>query len=88
MQRLALGVILSSLILCAACGKRVEYRYLYAEPPAILTEETPAPVWSGRTNKDLIPHVQNLRLALDQCNADKQAIRDWSEAQHPDNALK
>lgn len=47
-------------------------------PPAALMQQTPAPTMGGRTNGVLLDYALDVRAALDQCNADKAALREWA----------
>lgn len=48
-------------------------------PPAALMQPTPAPVMSGSTNGALLDYALDARASLDQCNADKASMRQWTE---------
>ena len=49
-------------------------------PLAYLMKDCPGPSWpvSG-TNGDLTRMLQGYQLALDLCNSDKAALREWAE---------
>jgi len=47
-------------------------------PPDALMQPTPRPVFNGTTNGDMLEHAMDLRHAVDACNADKAALRDWA----------
>lgn len=69
---------LTSLFL-TACGG------LYAPnpnlPPAHLLKSCPGPIWQASgTNADLARLLQEYQMALDLCDGDKEALRDWAES--------
>jgi hypothetical protein len=49
-------------------------------PPANLMVVTPAPVFGGRTNADLLSYIDDWRSALGQCNANLDSIRTWADS--------
>ena len=77
-----LGVMLSFLIASAACSTpkvlvKTDVQKQY--PPPTLTQPTDLPASDIRTNGDLLNALQAARAAVDACNADKAALRDWAE---------
>lgn len=49
-------------------------------PLAHLMNDCPGPAWQASgTNADLARMLQSYQLALDLCNADKEALRSWAE---------
>jgi hypothetical protein len=49
----------------------------FVTPPATLLQPTPKPVFAGRTNLDLATYALDLKDALQSCNDDKAALRNW-----------
>lgn len=50
-------------------------------PPAEWLQPCPKPTLTGHTNQDLITLAANALAVIDQCNADKAAIKQWSESE-------
>lgn len=48
-------------------------------PPKTLLIDTVIPSFNGGDYGDFVQFAADLRTAIEQCNADKQAIRKWSE---------
>lgn len=62
-------------LLMASCA---QVSPLTAVPPAGLLGPCTAPSRSLKTNADLVLHVLDLRTALQSCDDDKTALREWS----------
>ncbi len=45
--------------------------------PATLLAECPVPEWSGKTYRDLAELAERRKTALDDCNAQLEAARDY-----------
>ncbi|WP_427901688.1 Rz1-like lysis system protein LysC [Marinobacter bryozoorum] len=84
--------VLSALILApwlTACGTTpvIEYRTEYVYPPSPLLQPSPVPEYTGRTWGDLPEYCAVLQSELRQCDADKQAVREWVDG-HRTNSNK
>lgn len=75
-----LGVIPLCLMLLAACSARTETQTVLMTPPSNLLENTSAPEWQPKTNGELARWAIERDTALQQCNADKSAIRAYYES--------
>jgi hypothetical protein len=54
-------------------------------PPSALLLETPHPDFTGSSNGDLVNFIDEVGNALDMCNADKAALRNWvTDGSHQD----
>ena len=74
MRHLVIGAVLLCL---TGCGKSLSHPVpvvLRPEFPAHLCAPVEEPVFTGKTNADLVEHVMDLRMALQYCNADKAAM--------------
>mgnify|MGYP006428263849 CR=1 FL=1 len=49
-------------------------------PPTEYVQPCPVPTLAGDTNRDLLLLVERATIALESCNADKRALREWIEA--------
>lgn len=74
-----IGIGLTSLFLVGCSTPSVD-RVVYQKeyPPASLLLPCPKPIVEVLTNGDLATLSVELGQALDACNDDKQALRDWS----------
>lgn len=54
-------------------------RTVYVKPPSVYAMVTLEPAFNGDTTQDHLNYTLDLREALRECNADKQALRDWAE---------
>jgi hypothetical protein len=71
-----LGVILLFLILSGCCWNSDHKNFnRNIEVPTILFNPNIAPKFVGNNNKDLAFWTTDLRLVIDQCNADKASIK-------------
>jgi len=61
-------------LLTAACATH-ETRTVTV--PATLLAECPVPEWSGKTYRDLAELAERRKTALDDCNAQLEAARDY-----------
>lgn len=52
-------------------------QYRVIAPPVHLMVESPIPAWAGGDWAAVIDLAEARRVSLDQCNADKRAIRDY-----------
>lgn len=77
------GLTVSFLMLCSSgCADtpapatltKVEREY----PASSLVLQTPAPLFRGRLNSDLLEYSEQLEDALKSCNADKASIERWT----------
>jgi hypothetical protein len=48
-------------------------------PPASLVVVTAPPGFAGRTNGDLLNHLDDWRAALNQCNANVVGVKAWAD---------
>ncbi len=79
-RNLGLGLTLLALALSwTACAARPEPPVRPADPPAVCLADVPEPEWRGRTNGDLLAWALALREAVRRGNADKRALREWTE---------
>lgn len=78
MRVLILAILLPLLTACAASPPIIKTKTVYRYPPATLTEPTDNPEYTGATWGDLGDYTILIRSLLMQCNADKTALRDWS----------
>lgn len=64
----------------------VQTEIIRLEPPAALLQDCRAPGPTDyRTNMDLVRRIIDLNHALEDCNADKAALRQWAAGdQHGD----
>lgn len=72
--------MLLSLTACSNLSKptNTEYVYVKTTPPIEWLEDCPiAQPFQGMTNSDLAILAKERGLSLMNCNADKQALRDW-----------
>lgn len=72
----------ASLILAlalAGCGTQPP-QYVWALPPAALLEDCPIPMDPIPTNGDLARRDAARKAALERCNADKAALREWADS--------
>lgn len=77
LKRLTGPLLLSLTLLGAGCASTSTVKQV---PPPALTQDCPTPPPRPlQTNMDLLWVIQDFRLALDLCNADKAALRAWSE---------
>lgn len=80
-KRIVLGLMLLCLTLFGtACShvSQVQTVVQKAVPPDSLIADTPhAPEPTDRTNASLAAYAHGERTALDLCNADKAALREW-----------
>ena len=75
-----IGLILCFLMILPACSKTVtKYQAFPVEPPADLLQDTAVTQWTPKTNGQLIQWAMERDKALMQCNADKQAVREYIE---------
>ena len=74
--------IVPCLILLAGCSSKpvVRTERVYVRPPAELLEPCEQPAWRGRTYRDLVEHAIRLREALEACDAQVAALKEWSAA--------
>ena len=72
--------IVPCLILSAGCSSKpvVRTETVYIRPPAELLAPCERPAWQGRTYRDLVEHAIRLREALEACDDQVAAIREWS----------
>lgn len=72
--------IVPCLILSAGCSSKpvVKTETVYVRPPPELLEPCERPAWRGRTYRDLVEHAIRLREALEACDDQVAAIREWS----------
>lgn len=74
--------LLFALPLLTSCGGVptavvTEAKVERVTPPTTLLEPCPEPKLRGSRNGDLAQHIIDLRYALEKCNADKEALRNW-----------
>ena len=50
----------------------------YLTPPEVLIQNCPGATIKGKTTGDLVSYNLDLKAALQQCNIDKQKIREWA----------
>ncbi len=76
-----IGLILCFLLMLPACSPRTvtKYQVVTVEPPADLLQDTQVAQWTPKTNGQLIKWAMERDKALMQCNADKQAVREYVE---------
>ncbi len=73
------GLLCLFLVLfLSACTSNPVVRTEVVVPPKTFMAETPKPTFSGTATGELVPFIRELNNALDSCNDDKQALRDWS----------
>jgi hypothetical protein len=66
------------LILLTGCAtERIVYKTEKLIPPALLLRDCQNPLFAGETFRDLALHTAKLQSALDQCQADKDALQEW-----------
>ncbi len=67
--------------LVTACAREpvIEYRTEYVYPPSPLLQPSPLPEYRGETWADVAEFCIGLRSQLMQCEADRQAVRDWAD---------
>ena len=80
----ATGLLFLFLMASAACSTApkvlVKTEIQKQFPPPTLTQPTDPPAPDIRTNGDLLDALTATRTALDACNADKAALRDWASS--------
>jgi len=72
----------SSLLLLSACSTTTEYVSKPVFPPDQLMKDCPqaeAPPAEQRTYGGLVEYVLEQKKALEECNADKAALRQWKK---------
>ena len=75
-------LVLCALTLTGCSTQPVVTTPIACEPakvPAPLLRAHPLPARSGDTNRELLHLVADLASAVQRCNADKAAIRRWSD---------
>jgi hypothetical protein len=76
------ALLLSCLVISlTGCGTSVVVkREVIPElPPVILIQDCEQPLFNGSTYGDVVLYVPELQSAIAQCNADKQALREWRD---------
>lgn len=66
----------------AGCGRQplqCSPEVIKLTPDRSKLEDTPHPEWNAVTNDDMNRYVDRADIALDQCNADKAAVRKWAD---------
>lgn len=80
LSRAKTGLTLPFLLLSlSACGT-VQYQAVNTPVPIWYASRTEHPVFSGATNGDLLRFVSEYEAALNSCNDDKAAIKEWHDA--------
>lgn len=74
----------SLVMACGACTTARPVAQLIT-PPADLMADCPEPSSDAATNEELVNRFLDMRGALRRCNADKQALRTWSEEAKREN---
>ncbi len=67
-----------ALLLLGGCASEPVTRVVPLLPPQELLRSCQAPTFAGETNGALLDHALMLRQTLDQCDADKSALREWA----------
>lgn len=67
------------ILFIVGCGHKPGLAPPVAGPPAVLLQDIAEPRLKGRTNAHLADWALELRQALRLANADKAALRSWSE---------
>jgi hypothetical protein len=76
-----LGLVLAFLTLFTGSYASRLPEVLPCAPPVVYLQTVPEPVIGGPTNADLVRYAIDLKYALRQANADKEALRLWAEGQ-------
>lgn len=73
--------MIACLMICGCGSPRVVTRtkIVYATPPAQYLQERPIPKLQSRKNGDLLNWALDLRSALEEEIADKEALRRWKK---------
>lgn len=73
------GLMLCFLLMLPACSPKTvtKYQAVPVEPPADLLQDTEVVQWTPKTNGQLMQWAMERDKALMQCNADKQAVREY-----------
>jgi hypothetical protein len=62
-----------------SCANKVSPAIVTCSPPVVYLQDVPEPELRGKTNKDLVEHVIELREAVKRSNLDKLRLREWAE---------
>lgn len=81
-KRTGIGLTSLFLLMCStACSKQV--RPAVITPPAALLADCPETKIMVATNGDLVLKLRSLRVDLQSCNADKEALRSFFSSMTP-----
>jgi len=62
----------------------IKTEYITALPPTALIQDVPAPIWKGGTNQALTNYILLLQSSIEQCNNDKQLLREFTHERFTD----
>ena len=82
-----IGLLACSLMMCCACSPAVKI-VKFMPPDSLLDDCEPVVPRQIKTNADLVNLVIDLYAALDDCNADKQALRAYRRSLDMDHGQK
>ena len=68
-----------TIFLTGCATEKVVYQTKKIYPPALLLRNCSGPLFVGETFRDLAVYAAKLQSSLDQCQADKSALQEWSQ---------
>ncbi|MDR2300745.1 MAG: hypothetical protein LBF38_01685 [Deltaproteobacteria bacterium] len=81
-RKLAIGALgLFPIAFMTGCANKVPPTFVSCSTPVGYLQDVAEPELKGKTNKDLIEHVVELREALKRSNLDKFHLSEWAEDQ-------
>lgn len=72
-------MLVMAVVFLSGCATAPEFREARDLPPAQLLQECEAPSPIVTTNGDLARYILALKQALNLCNDDKAALREWAQ---------